>query len=135
MTAAALAAFLAPFLPQLVKAGEEVVTGVATKAGDAAADHARRLWAKLRPLVREQPAAEQAAVQVAAAPQDERWRTALELQLEVLLASDERLAGEVAELWAQAEAAGAVAAGERSVAVGGDVSASTIITGDGASVR
>lgn len=133
MTVAALTAFLAPLLPALVRAGEDVVSGVAQKAGEAALEHGRRLWSKLRPRVDAEPAAKQAAEKVAAAPDDERWRTALELQLEELLAADATLRDEVAALFADARAAGVVAAvGERSVAVGGNVTGSTIITGDAA---
>lgn len=132
MTIAALTAFLAPLLPALVKAGEGVVTGVASRAGEAALEHGRRLWAKLRPGVEASPAAAEAVEEVAAAPEDEAWRTALQLQLEKLL-RDDALRAEVEALFAEAQAAGVVAAvGERSVAVGGDVSGSTIITGDGA---
>lgn len=133
MTIAALTAFLAPLLPALVKAGEDVVSGVAGRVGEAALEHGRRLWDKLRPGVEGKPAAQEAAAKVAEAPGDERWRTALELQLEELLAADGALREEVAALFAEAQAAGAVAAvGERSVAVGGDVTGSTIITGDAA---
>jgi hypothetical protein len=129
MDPAELTAFLSPFLPTLMQS-------LADQTGTAAFEHARRLWERLRPKVAESPAAEQAAERVAQAPEDARWRTALELQLEELLAENPELAKELAALWAQAEAAGAVSivVGTRGVGVGGNVSGSTINTGDNASI-
>ena len=129
MDPAALTTYLAAFLPALMQS-------VADQTGTAAFEHARRLWARLRPKVAESPAAEQAAERVAEAPDDARWRTALELQLEELLAQNPELAKELAALWADAEAAGAVSVvvGTRGVGVGGNVSGSTINTGDSASI-
>lgn len=48
------------------------------------------------------------------------------------LQEDDDLRAEVARLWGEAEAAGVTvtATGERSVAIGGDVSGSVIITGN-----
>jgi hypothetical protein len=133
MDAAALTTFLAPFLPALLNAGQAVLDTAAGRAGAEALEHGRRLWQRLRPKVEESPAAEQAAARVAASPDDRRWRTALELQLEELLAQDPVLANEIAELWESAHASGVVAAGARSVAVRGNVSG-TIVTGDNASI-
>lgn len=133
MEVAALTAFLAPFLPALMRAGESAAEAVAKRVGDEALEHARALWGRLRPKVEEKPAAAEAARKVADTPEDPRWQIALELQIEELLAEDTGLAREIASLWQQADAAGVVAAGERSVAVRGDVSG-TIITGDSAHV-
>ena len=133
MEVAALTAFLSPFLPALMRAGESAVEAAATGIAGEALEHAKALWARLRPKVEEKPAAAQAARKVADAPDDKRWQTALELQIEELLAEDQSLAREIASLWEQANAAGVVAVGERSVAVQGDVSG-TIITGDSATV-
>ncbi len=133
MEVAALTAFLSPFLPALLRTGESAVEAAATRLGGEALEHAKALWGRLRPKVEEKPAAAQAAQRVADTPDDPRWQTALELQIEELLSEDTSLAREVASLWEQANAAGVVAAGERSVAVRGDVSG-TIITGDSAQV-
>ena len=127
MEIAAITAFLAPFLKDLVGGvAEDLREGVASDAWG----HAKRLWSKLRPRVETKESAKEAAADVAAKPDDERARAALELQLEKLLTADTELAGEVAKLWEQAKAAGVVAAGERSVAIGGDVAGSNIVTGD-----
>jgi hypothetical protein len=128
---AALTAFLAPFLSRLLAGGEQLVEGAAEELGKDAWGHARRLWSRLRDKVAGKEAASEAAADVAAKPDDERALSALELQLEKLLAADERLSAEVAKLWEDAKRDGAVAAiGERSIAVGGDVSGSTFVTGD-----
>ena len=134
MEVAALTAFLSPFLSLVVRAGESAVEVAATRVGGEALEHAKALWARLRPKVEGRPAAVEAASRVAENPDDPRWRTVLELQLEQLLADDRGLAREVASLWEQANAAGVVAAGERSVAAGGDVSG-TINTGDNANIH
>ncbi len=129
MDIAALTAFLAPFLPYFARAGENLAEEAGTKLGSEAWEHAKRLWGKLRPKVEAKPAANEAAADVADRPGDERARSALELQLEKLLADDPTLAGEVARLWEDARAANVVAIGDRSVAVGGSAHG-VFITGD-----
>lgn len=129
MEIAALTSFLAPFLPHLLQAGGNLAEEAGRKLGGEAWEHAKRLWGRLRSSD-EGDAVGAAAGDVAQRPGDERAIGALELQLEKLLAADPDLARELAALWEEAKGAGVVAAvGERSVAVGGDVSG-TIVTGD-----
>jgi hypothetical protein len=85
--------------------------------------------------VESKPAALEAARDVAERPDDERPRAALELQLEKLLAERPALLDELAPIVKDAVAAGVVAAGERSVAVGGNISGGVIVTGDSAVIR
>jgi hypothetical protein len=125
-----LSSFLAPFLPYLVRNAEDLGEDVAKKLGAEAWGFARRIWGRLRPKVDERPAAQEAAADVAAKADDPRALGALELQLEKLLAADAQLAEDVARLFAEAEEAGVVASGERAVAIGGDVTSSTVVTGD-----
>jgi len=127
-----LVAFLAPFLPYLVKVGEKAAEEAGKKLGGDAWDKARALWGKLRPKVEDKPAAQEAVADVAAAPQDEDVQAALRQQLRKILAEDEALAAEVARLWEEAKATGVtmIASGERAVVISGDVSGSTIVTGD-----
>lgn len=124
-----LTAFLAPCLPILLKAGQRVAEDAADAMSGEVLEHAQRLWGRLREKIGGKPAAEEAARDVAERPDDQRARAALELQLEKLLAEDPELAADIARLWEDAKSAGVVAVGERSVAVGRDVSG-TIITGD-----
>lgn len=130
MDVAALTAFLAPFVPFLVKGAETLAAEVGQTLGKDALEHAKTLWRRLRPRVEEDPAASAAAAKVAERPQDERARGALELALEDLLRADPELARDVAELWRQVPPGVVAAVGERAVAVGGSVTGSTIITGD-----
>ncbi len=127
-----VAAFLAPFLPYLLKAGEKAAEEAGKKLGGDAWDKAKSLWGKLRPRVEAKPAAQEAIKDAAAAPQDEDAQGALRQQLKKILAEDEALAAEVARLWEEIKAAGVhvTASGSRSVAIGGDASGSVIITGD-----
>ena len=130
MDLSALTAFLAPCLPILLKAGQGAAEELTAGIGAEAAEHARRLWERLRGKIAAKPAAEEAVRDVAERPDDSRARSALELQIEKLLAEDEGLRAEIEQLWEAATRAGVVAAGERSVAVGRDASG-TIVTGDG----
>jgi hypothetical protein len=127
-----LAVFLIPFLPYLLKAGEKAAEEAGKKLGGDAWDRAKGLWAKLRPKVEAKPAAQEAVQDAAATPNDNDIQAALRLQLRKLLAEDAVLAREIERVWQEAQQAGAIviAAGERSVAIGRDVSSSTIITGD-----
>jgi hypothetical protein len=131
MEVAALAAFLAPCLPYLVKAGETVADKAATALGDEAWKLAQRVWGKLRPRVEAKEAAMEAAEDVAAKPDDPRAQAALALQLEKLLAADPDLMTELTALWKQAPPAArtVVASGDRSIAVGGNATG-VFVTGD-----
>lgn len=123
--------FLAPFLPYLMKMGEKAAEEAGKKMGEGAWETARALWAKLRPKVEARPAAQEAAADVARNPQDADAQAALRLQLRKLLDQDPALATEVAALLQQATGGNiAIASGDRSVAIGGYVSGSTITTGD-----
>lgn len=127
-----LIAFLAPFLPYLLKAGEKAAEEAGKKLGEAAWERANALWSQLRPKVAARPAAQEAVQDLAAAPGDPDAQAALRQQLKKLLAEDPALAEAMARLWREAQAAGVTvtAVGERSVAIGGDVGGSVIITGD-----
>ena len=133
MEIAALTAFLAPFLPSLIKAGEKAVEKAADAVSDEAFKYAKALWDKLKPGVEAKPAAKEAAEEVATHPDDDDALASLRLQLRKLLEQDQGLADDLARIWQEAQAANVVqvtASGERSVAVGGDVTGSTIVTGD-----
>jgi hypothetical protein len=131
-----LVQFLAPFLPYLLKglklAEQEAAKKLGEKAGEQGFEQAKALWEKLRPKVEARPAALEAAQDAAAHPDDEDALAALRLQLKKLLAEDDSLAQELARLLAQSRPAGqtVIASGDRSVAIGGSVSGSVIVTGD-----
>ena len=99
---AALTAFLAPFLPYLYRAGQTLAEDAGRKLGAEGWEHAKRLWAGLRPSIEAKPVAREAAEELAARPEDERARAALELQLEKLLEADAGLAQEISRLWEEA---------------------------------
>jgi hypothetical protein len=125
MDPAPLIAFLAPALSFLLHAAEGPA---AEKLGAGVWEHARRLWARLSPVVGARPAAEEAAIDLAERPDDEGARAALAWQLGKAVEADPALAADLQRLWAQAQP---VIAGERGVAVGGDVVGSVVVTGDG----
>jgi len=120
--------FLVPFLPYLLKAGEKAAEEAGRKLGVAAWEQAGTLWARLR----RKKNVEQVAQTVAALPDNQALREALREEIARALQEDGALREEIARLWGEAEAAGVtvIARGDRSVAIGGDVSGSIIITGD-----
>ena len=133
---AQLVQFLAPFLPYLLEgakvAGQEAAKVLGKRTSEHGLDQAKTLWEKLRPKVEAKPAALEAVQETAAHPNDEDALAALRLQLKKLLAEDQALAQELARLLEQAHPAGqnVTASGDRSVAIGGNVSGSVIVTGD-----
>jgi hypothetical protein len=136
MEIGALAAFLAPLLPALLQGTQQLVEEAVTGLGHKAWECATHLWQRLSPRFKDKPAAQEAAEDAAARPDDARAQGAFELQLEKVLGADPDLAHEIELLWAKAQREGIVAAvGERSVAVRGDVSGSTIVTGDHNAIR
>ena len=131
MEIVALTSFLAPFLPYVVQAGQKVAGKAADVIGEEAANYAEKLWQRLRPGVESKPAAKEAVEDVAKNPKNEDALGALRNQLTKLLEEDEALRADLTKIWDEAKAANVItASGERSVAVGGNVSGSTIITGD-----
>ena len=121
---------LAPFLPYLLKMGEQAAEEAAKKFGAEAWEGAKALWARLKPKVEAKPASQEAVTDLAANPQNEKAQTALQWQLEKLLAEDQALAREVQQALETPAAQQVIAQNERSVAIGGDASGGVIITGD-----
>jgi hypothetical protein len=117
---AILTTFLAPFLPYLLRQGEHAADAAIDHLGAAAWRQAQALWRRLRPKVEDKEAAQEAAADVAAAPDDELARGALQLQLRKLLADDPELAKALAELLDEGRRAG-VMADNGAVVIGGSV--------------
>lgn len=130
-----LTAFLTPLLPYLIKAGNQAGDKLAEEAGqrfgDGVLKTAQQMWSRLFPKI-SQKAAAQEAVDDVVESNDEDSIGAFRLQLKKLLVDDQRLAEELSTLLGKQPASVVVTAGgERSVAVGGNVADSNIITGDG----
>jgi len=129
---AQLVQFLAPSLPRLLKglklAGQEAAKALGEKAGEQSLDQAKALWDKLH----HKKNVEQVAQTAAALPDNQALREALREEIARALAEDESLAQELARLLEQTRPAGqtVIASGDRSVAIGGSVSGSVIVTGD-----
>jgi hypothetical protein len=123
-----ISAFLLSLLPYLLKIGDKAAEEAGKKIGGEAWDKAKALWDKLR----RKKNVEQVAQTAAALPDNQALREALREEIARALQEDSALREEIARLWGEAEAAGVTvtASGDRSVAVGGDVSGSVIITGD-----
>lgn len=128
--ASLLTTALVPLLPFLIKAGEKAAEETGKAVGGRSLEWGQSLWAKLRPKVEAKPAALEAAQDAAKTPDDTDAQAALRVQLKKLLTEDQSLAEEVSRWLEEGKAAGVIASGERSVAIGGDVSGSTIVTGD-----
>ena len=127
----AITTTLIPALPYLLRPGDRPA-GEKRIAGEAW-EQAKELWAKLKPGLDAKPSALEAAYDAAFMPDDEDAQAALRVQLKKLLTEDQSLAEVMSRWFEQGKGAGVIvnASGERSVAIGGDVAGSTIITGDG----
>ena len=123
---------LVPLLPYLLKAGDKAAEETGKLVAGQSWEWGKSLWTKLKPKVETKEAALEAAQDVAQAPGDEDLQATLRVQLKKLLTEDQSLAEEVSRLLEQGKAAGitVTASGERSVAIGGNVNSSTIVTGD-----
>jgi len=135
MDVSLLTSILSPCLGVLLAGADAAAEQIGASVGADVLALAKRLWGKLRHHVERKRAALEAAEDVARRPDDERARGALELQLEKILSELPALTGEIDSILKQAVAAGVVAAGERSVAVGGNVTGSVIVTGDSGVVQ
>ena len=129
--ASAITTALLPLLPSLLgtkKSAGEIRDYVPAQV----LEPAKSLWLKLKPKVDAKPAALEAAHDAAQMPDNEDARAALRWQFYKLLNEDHSLAEEASRWLEQSKATGnnVTAKGERSVAIGGDVTGSAIITGD-----
>lgn len=127
---------LAPFLPYLLKGGAEAAKAAAGELGKRLSadgwEGLKKLAEKLQKKAEDKPALKEALADAQAAPQDEDALAALRLQLRKLLQDDPALLAEAAQALTSLQAAGVTvtASGDRSVAIGGDVTGSVIVTGD-----
>jgi len=130
--ASSLTTVLVPLLPYLLKAGETAAEETGKAVAGQSWEWAKSLWTKLQPKVEAKPGALEIAQDAAQAPEDQDAQAALRRQLKKLLTEDQSLAEEVSRWLDQGKAAGinVTASAERSVAIGGDVKSSTIVTGD-----
>jgi len=128
---------LAPLLPYLLKAGETAAEETGKAVAGQSWEWAKSLWTRLKPKVEAKPGALEVAQDAAQDPKDQDAQAAFRRLLKKLLTEDQSLAEEVTRWLEQGKAAGitVTAAGERSVAIGGDVKGSTLITGDQNEVR
>ena len=130
--ASSVTTVLVPLLPYLLKAGEKAAEETGKAVAGQSWEWAKSLWTKLQPKVEANPAALVAAQDVAQSTEDEELQTVLRVQLRKLLTEDQSLTEDVSRWLEQGKAAGinVSAIGERSVAIGGSITGSTIITGD-----
>ena len=128
---------LAPLLPYLLKAGETAAEETGKAVAGRSWEWAKSLWTRLKPKVEAKPGALEVAQDAAQDPKDQDAQAAFRRLLKKLLTEDQSLAEEVIRWLEQGKAAGitVTAAGERSVAIGGNVKGSTLITGDQNEVR
>ena len=123
---------LVPLLPYLLKAGEKAAEETGKNIAGQSWEWAKSLWTKLQPRVEAKPGALEVAQDAGQAPDDQDAQAAFRQVVKKLLTEDQSLAEEVSRWLEQGKAANinVLAAGERSVAIGGDVKSSTIVTGD-----
>jgi CHAT domain len=107
MDHSALAAFISPFLPYLLKMGNNFAEKIAEtgvqKFGESAWVKVQAIWNQLRPKLEGKEAAMEAAMDVAEHPEDREFQIALRVQLKKLLEQDEALCNAIAQIF-QADA-------------------------------
>jgi hypothetical protein len=125
---------LTPFLPYLVRAGEELGAEATKELKEHGGEFAQSVWAQLGPKVETRPAAQEAVADVAKQPTDQDAQAALRVQLRKLLADDPELSHALSALLEENRGPGSTTtvnvSGNRAVGIGRDVRDSTIITGD-----
>ncbi len=131
--AAQVAAFLAPYLPYLVKGGKIAAKKAFEKAGEKFAEKgwegAEKLWKKLKPKMEAKPAAQDAVEEFIKDPADEDALPSLRKQIKRILAEDTRFAEEVSITIGEIDFS-SIQTGDRSIVVKRDMEDSTATTGD-----
>jgi hypothetical protein len=87
-----LVTFLAPVLPSLLDVGNKVLDGALEELGADVLHKAKSLWVALAPKLTAKPAAQEAAADLAAAPDNADLQAVLRVQLQKLLDQDPTLA-------------------------------------------
>ena len=128
MDITALTAYLTPAIPYLVKGGEKLEEMTAEKLGGAAPELIKRIWERLRGAIDKRSEAKVAVQDLAESPDDEDYQAVLRVQLKKILAADEDLTQQIAELLqevkqqtkyhAELHGDGAIAQGEKAIAAG-----------------
>ncbi|NJR66795.1 MAG: hypothetical protein HC772_18165 [Leptolyngbyaceae cyanobacterium CRU_2_3] len=90
--------FLAPFLPFLIKLSPQTNNRAAKKFDENDWNKAKTVWEKLGPKIEADEAVKAAVEQVAAKPESEVWKEALQEELEMMLQGDPALAAAIAEI-------------------------------------
>jgi hypothetical protein len=98
MDIAVLTAFLAPFLPSLMKLGNKAAETAAGKFGEDAWNKAKAVWEKLYPKVEAKEEAKVAVQQVVAKPESEARIAVLREELETLLKENPDLAAAITQV-------------------------------------
>lgn len=98
MDIALLTAFLAPFLPFLLKLGEKAAEKAAEKFGEDGWGKAKAIWSKLGPKVEAKEDTKVAAEQVAAKPESDKRQAVLQEELEILLKENPNLAEAITQI-------------------------------------
>ena len=126
---------LAPYLPRLIEhAGAEAIKATGKRAGEVTWNRAARLWEKLRPHLEDKPDTAEALREVAKEeedPQDAETIISFYLKKIIKELPPETIT-EIKNIVddAKKDTIVTIASGDRSIAIGGDVYRSTIITGD-----
>ncbi|MGI0484341.1 hypothetical protein ACN4EK_02825 [Pantanalinema rosaneae CENA516] len=98
MDVALLTAFLAPFLPFLMKLGSKASEKVAEKFGEDAWNKAKAVWSKLHPEIETKEDLKMAAEQVATKPDSKARKAVFQEELETLLKDNSDLATAIAQI-------------------------------------
>jgi hypothetical protein len=121
---------LAPAIPFLVKAGESATADIIKDIGVSAWEKSVNLWLKIKPKFNDNPKLKEAIQEVVDNNLDNDAQAALRLQLKKILMQDPILLKELSELVQNNSfQLNVSASGQGSVAAGGNIVGSTLITG------
>lgn len=96
--ATTLTAMLTPCLPTLLGVANKLGDGALQKIGEDALERAKQLWGKLSGAIAAKPIAQEAATDLAQAPDDPDLQAAFRVQLKKLLEADPNLKAEIVQL-------------------------------------
>ena len=120
---------LAPALPFLLKGAEGASEAFGKHLGDATLTKAKQIWHWLRPKIEERPKLGETVKRLAEAPSDPQALTEFRTELEALLHSRPEFVSELSAVLTQnTQMNAASASGKGSIAVGGNVSNSSLST-------
>ncbi len=127
-----LVAFLIPFIPYLIKAGEKTSEEIGKRLGVQSWERAKKIWELMYPKIKSSQSANDSLTEIINNPGDSDAEASLRFQFKKLMQANRELAKQVEDIIINIPSSEKdnLIHGNRNIVVGNDISNSILISGD-----